>query len=489
MQSIGPSIKSSELTVRRVVLVALLYLLPSFQAMLPVDDPDIWWHLRTGEWIVANHTVPFQDYFSTYGMGKSWIAYSWLFEALIYTVHAHVGLTGIVYFTVMMAMLIALSVHQLVRLARLPIAAEVILTAAALAAMKPLMSPRPWLFTVLFFSMELILVTRAREEGNTRSLWFLPLIFAFWANLHIQFIYGLAVLALLLIESLVVTAFDPFGSYIKAKPIPLKNLLLISALSLFATLVSPYHILIFRPVLEYIGQTGAFQNISELHPMFFRSLPDWIVLALTLAGVFTLGMQRKWLPFPSLLLLLSVFLGFRARRDAWFVVLASVGVIGGYLRVGCFESQFAFTKRQILAVAVLATSALYALGVQRQIHEEKLQSVVAKVFPVDAVTDVRQRKLSGPLFNTLDWGGFLIWSLPELPVVIDGRTNLHGDERLESLLGVWQGAPGWETNPEFSRAKIIVADHSRPLAWLLRKDSRYRIAYEDNVAVVFVPVK
>src|SRR6267142_2297371 len=168
MQSMG-AIKSSELTVRRVVLVALLYLLPSFQAMLPIDDPDIWWHLRTGEWIVANHAVPFQDYFSTYGMGKSWIAYSWLFEALIYTVHAHFGLTGIVYFTVMMAMLIALSVHQLVRLARLPIAAEVILTAAALAAMKPLMSPRPWLFTVLFFSMELILVTRAREEGNTRA--------------------------------------------------------------------------------------------------------------------------------------------------------------------------------------------------------------------------------------------------------------------------------------------------------------------------------
>ena len=92
-----------------------------------------------------------------------------------------------------MAMLIALSVHQLVRLARLPIAAEMILTAAALAAMKPLMSPRPWLFTVLFFSMALlILVTRAREEGNTRALWFLPLIFAFWANLHIQFIYGLS---------------------------------------------------------------------------------------------------------------------------------------------------------------------------------------------------------------------------------------------------------------------------------------------------------
>jgi len=484
----GASDKNIEPTIRRIALVTLLYLIPSFQAMFPVDDPDIWWHLRTGEWIVTHHAVPFQDYFSSYGMGKLWIAYSWLFEVLVYAIHAHFGLTGIVYFTVTMALVIAFSVHQLVRLARLSLFVEVILTACALAAMKPLMTPRPWLFTILFFSMELVLVERAREEENTRLLWFLPLIFVFWANLHVQFIYGLAILGLLLIESLLLTAYGRSRYQLDGRLLPPKQLLMVSALSLMATLVSPYHVLIYRPILEYIAQRGAFQNISEFHPMFFRSLQDWLVLAFTLSGVFALGKQQKWLPFPSLLLLLGVFLGFRARRDVWFLVLASIGVIGGYLRGAGFENQWAFTKRQILAVAVLALSALYALGLQRQITEQNLKSVMARTFPVDAVAEVRQRKLPGPLFNNLDWGGFLIWSLPELPVAIDGRTNLYGDERLESSLGVWQAYPGWETNPEFLRAKLIIADNIRPLTWLLRKDSRYRIIYEDGTAVVFVPV-
>ena len=43
---------------RRLLLVTLLYLLPAFQALLPVEDPDLWWHLRTGQWIIEHGQVP-----------------------------------------------------------------------------------------------------------------------------------------------------------------------------------------------------------------------------------------------------------------------------------------------------------------------------------------------------------------------------------------------------------------------------------------------
>jgi hypothetical protein len=487
MRSPGANIKRSEPAIRRVVLIALLYLVASFQAMLPVNDPDIWWHLRVGEWIVENQTVPFQDYFSAYGYGKPWIAYSWLFEVLMYAVHGRFGLTGIVYFTVIMAIIITLAVHQLLRLARLPVIAEVTLTALVLAAMKPLMSPRPWLFTILFFAIELILISRAREEGKARLLWFLPLIFILWANLHIQFIYGLAILVLLLIEGLVVTGFGWYGHRIARNTFSPVLLISVTAASLVATLISPSHVWIYKPVWEYVGRTGAFQNISELHPMFFRSPEDWIVLSLTLAAVFALGWQRKWSPFPILLLLLGVFFGFRARRDIWFLVIAASTIVAEHLRHRWHGSSVALSRGQIVTVGVLVALALYSIGIQRQIDEPNLQSVVANEYPVAAVAFLRKAKLPGPLFNTLDWGGFLIWTLPELPVVIDGRTNLHGDQRLETLLGVWQGQPGWDANPELRSAGLIVADHVRPLTWLLRRDSRYRIVYEDRTAVVFVP--
>jgi hypothetical protein len=488
MASSAENGKDNETAIRRIVILALLYLIIPVQAMLPVNDPDIWWHLRVGEWIAVNRSVPYQDYFSAYGAGKTWLAYSWLFEVLVYAVHAGFGLSGIVGFTVIMAILITGAVHCLVRLARLPFLAEVALIALAVAAMKSLMSPRPWLFTILFFSIELVVISQARAEGKTRWLWLLPPIFVLWANLHIQFIYGLAILGILTVEALVIAGFGRFGFRIASPPLSPKLLISVTAVSFLAALVSPYHVWIFRPIVEYVVQTGAFQNINEFHPMFFRSPDHWIVLGLTLAAVFALGWQRKWAPFPMLLLLLGVFLGFRARRDIWFLVLVAVWIIGQHLRHRWPGRSMVLTKGQMIAVGVLVVLALGSISIPRRINERDLQAVVATEFPVQAAAYIRQKKLPGPIFNTLDWGGFLIWSLPELPVAIDGRTNLHGDDRLEGLLAVWRGHPGWDSNPELRGARLIIADHGRPLTWLLRRDSSYKIAYEDRTAVVFMPL-
>ena len=53
-----------------------------------------------------------------------------------------------------------------------------------------LYTPRPWLFTILLFILELDILMRARRTGRLRGLLWLPAIFALWANVHIQFIDG-----------------------------------------------------------------------------------------------------------------------------------------------------------------------------------------------------------------------------------------------------------------------------------------------------------
>lgn len=70
----------SEKTARRLVILVLLCRIQAFQATLPIDDADIWWHLRTCQWILNHGQVPATDPFSAFGLGKPWIAYSWLFE-------------------------------------------------------------------------------------------------------------------------------------------------------------------------------------------------------------------------------------------------------------------------------------------------------------------------------------------------------------------------------------------------------------------------
>jgi hypothetical protein len=489
MQSFITTLRDSKLVGRRVVLLALLYLIPSFQAMLPIDDTDIWWRLRTGQWIIANHTVPVKDFISPDTTGKLWIEYGWSFQALVYALHARFGLLGLVYFIVAMSLIIAFAAHQLVRQAGLPFPFEVALVGLALAAMKPLMTPRPWLFTIVFFSVELTIIAQARQSEKSRLLWFLPLLFFFWANLHIQFIYGLVALGLLLAEALVTTFMRWRGYEVAVPQLPLKPLLLVSLACIGATLATPYHFLLYKQIFKYVAEGGAFQYITELHPMFFRSLNDWITLLLTLTAAFVLGWQRKWLPYATLLLLMGAFVAFRARRDVWFLVLVAIWIISDIFRLSFREGSQRWNASQIVVSAVAVACALYFVSLSREISERQLQIVVESKFPVKAVKYIRENRLTGPLFNDFAWGGFLGWSLRELPPSIDGRTNIYGDIALARSVDTWEGRPGWDANPELLRARLIVANRDAPLTSLLRVHPRYKTIYEDDVAFVIIPIR
>ena len=485
----APNRRFSERSIRLAILLILLYLILPVQALLPINDPDVWWRFRVGEWIVQNHAVPFVDYYSAYDAGKPWIEYSWLFALLMYRLHAQFGLVAIAYFIVAMALAISAAVHQLIRGSGLSIFAEVAFVGAALASMKSLMTPRPWLITIFFFGIELLIIDRVRRGGRSRELWILPPLFAIWANFHIQFVYGLAVIFLLVLEAPLATVFNRLGWHIDVPPSP-HRVGLIAAACVAATFLTPYHVLLYRQIFDYMGgQTGIFQNISELHPMFFRSPGDWLVLFLALSAAFALGWRQKWTPYPTLLLIMGAFLAFRARRDVWALVIIATSVISESARIFRSAIDARLSKRQVALCAAAVLAALCLVGAARQISEKNLQAVVQSIYPLDAVNYVKQHQLPGPLFNDYDWGGFILWSLPSLPVVMDGRVNLYGDEKFERSMNTWQGGKGWESDPDLIKAKVVIAQKDRRLTSFLRVNPNYRIVYEDNVAVVFVGLK
>ena len=473
-------------TYRRVIIFILLFLVPAAQALLPIDDPDIWWHLRTGQWIISHGRVPWTDPFSTYGAGKFWIAYSWLFDILMYGIYSAAGLLGLVIFKVAFSLIIALALYLLVRRAGLPFVAEVLITAVALFCLKPVMTPRPWLFSIFLFILELHIIFKTSESVKNSALFFLPLLFAIWANIHVQFIYGLAALALFTFEPLIQKTIHPRGSISSGEP-NLRQRLLVMVLSLAATLVTPYHVFLYKPIFEYAVQTQAFQAIEELHPMFFRSPGDWLVLALTLGAGFSLGWRRERRAFIYLLFGMGIFLAFRAKRDVWILIVISLAIIGQWAKNdGSDLARYQFTPGRLMSIAGGVVLSLLALGTYRGITEAGLRRHVASHFPVNAVSYVKTHFLPGPVYNHLDWGGYLIWALPGWPVSMDGRTNLQGEERLQRSLATWAGFPAWDKDPDLNRARLIITKLQLPLYFLLRTDPRFRLVHQDEVAAIFV---
>jgi hypothetical protein len=134
-------------------LLVILFAAPALMCIhgACANDPDIWWHLRTGEWILNHHAVPHFDPFSRSSAPRPWAAYSWLFEVVVLGLFRRLGLMGLVAYSAAMVLAITVALHYLIRRLQADFSFAVLLTFAASFTMMRLYTPRPWLFTVLFF--------------------------------------------------------------------------------------------------------------------------------------------------------------------------------------------------------------------------------------------------------------------------------------------------------------------------------------------------
>ena len=484
------SLRTYEPQFRRCLFLIVLFSIPAWLTLKSsaVVDADVWWHLRTGEWIVQHRWVPYNDWFSNSGMGKPWVAYSWLFEVLIYGLFSQLGLIGLLVYVYALMLAIAAALFSLVRKFESRLACSVALTVLSLLALAPYYTPRPWLFTILFFIIELDVLVSVRRSRSYRTLLILPLLFALWANLHIQFVYGLFVLGVSALE-------DPINQLLRnrtgvsdepERPLPFRTMVLVMAACLVAILVNPYHFRIYAIVLDTLRLTGLYELISELQAMQFRAISDWLVLLLTLAAAFALGRRRNIDPFWGLLLLTGAFLSFRSGRDSWFVVIVAVAIIPKAHSTTSITMRNTLSKAQVMIVVGAVGILLLIANRTANLSEVNLQRAVARTYPARAAQIVEERGYQGPLYNHFDWGGYLIWRLPHLPVSIDGRSHLHNPARIRQSLKVWNGETDWASDIELAAAHIVIAEKNYPLTQLLRLDSDFEIVYEDEVAVVFI---
>jgi hypothetical protein len=468
-----------------LLLLTFLYTFTASYALRTqlMEDADLWWHLRTGQWIAEHHALPATDPFSHIVQGQPWVVYSWLFEVLLYALFHAWGLMGVVVYTVVLTLAIVVSLSILVQRFAPNLNQAILYAGLGALTLAPFCTPRPWLFTLLFFIIEYNLLVAARQSGKTHWLWWLPPIFALWANLHIQFIYGLFLLGFDTVQ--------PWLEQLLRRDFSLKKLnenfdrqrwrLLLVCCG--ATLATPYHIKTYQTVLEYAEQTRMYEFVTELQPLSFTGLMPWLVLTLTLWAVFWLGWQHLQQPSLLVLLLISVLVAFRSTRDVWFLVVITLGILAASAPVQARASSMRVSLQ--CAAVLLACLALFVLAQRRQLNNAVLQSAVAAAYPAAAARVIEERSYTGPLYNHFNWGGYLIWRLPQLPVSMDGRGNLYGEERMAHHAAIWRGDRRWAQDHELAAAGLVICDLKQTLCELLRRDQRFELVYEDQLAAVY----
>jgi len=454
-----------------------------------VLDPDVWWHLRVGDWIMQRHAVPYTGIFSRSAADRRWLSYSWGYEVLVSRAYAWYGLVGLGLFAVVLTLAVAYSVYYMVRHLSGNFWLACLLAASTCFACLFNITPRSVFLSMMFFAIALFLILQANRTRHVELLYYLPLLFVFWANVHIQFIYGLFLVGLLTGINLLQRLGESVGiapRFLLRPHLPLTKLVAVFVACLLGTGIGPYSFRLYTIIYQYLGARFPYRVIHEFYALDFRSYSHYVQLLLTAAGFYAIGSPRKIDPFKLVLLTVASVVGFRSMRDSWFICISAAACIAdSFERKETTERSSGETPLETAGVAVAVALALLLLIPNTNFTEQGLQQAIRSYYPVNAVDFLRRNPQRGPLYNTLDWGGFLIWSMPDYPVVIDGRYDLYGEDLSWHFFRVHMGLESYLDDPYLNDAGLVLLQRQAPLTSKLAADPRFKLTYQDPIASIF----
>jgi len=465
----------------------------AFALKFSVIDPDLWWHLKVGDWIVEHTAVPHTGIFSRTAASRPWVAYSWGYEVMLSRAYAWGSLVGIGVFGTLLTLMVAYAVFWMARRISGRFWPSWLLSIAAFSAFLFNGMPRPFFFSIALFCATMTLLIEAGRGGRVQLLYWLPPVFMIWANLHIQFVYGLAVVGLFVVVNIAQHIGRHFGfapAFLDSPKIPALSSLAIFGACFLATLIGPNTYHPYVAVWEYSKAKFSYQVIIELQPLSFRGFSHFAELFLGAAAFYAIGCRKKIDLFKLSLMIVASVIAFRTMRDAWFLCTCAVACIADVIaqqarraEVEPAEQHESWLELVGVAAVVLVLLTMFTRGTN--FNERELDRAISGTYPVNAVNYLRRSPVPGPLYNNLNWGGFLMWYMPDYPVAIDGRNDLYGDE-LDKLFYASQSADsGYTTDPYLNESGVVILDSTLPLAKILTIDPRFELIYRDQIATVF----
>ncbi len=472
----------TELLNTRRVFIAVLFLGILGMAARNVVDPDIWWHLKTGEWIMQHRAVPHTDPFSYTRAGQPLIAHEWLSDLVIYCLYRSTGAGGLI---VAFALIHCAAFFLLYLRCDDNRFVSGAITAWGALATATLLGVRPQMISLLLASLWLLILERS-ERNHNLLWWTLPLL-VLWVNLHAGFALGLAFLGLFLLGELFEKMFTPSFSTSNARVGALSVTLL---LNLLLVPLNPNGTRMFWYPLETLRSKAMQGSIDEWASPNFHRAEQWPFLLLLLGTLATLTWSRTRVrPRDVLLLLTSAFAGLSSIRMIPFFVLMAVPIISRSVKSG-LGGKHSSTRRRPTVLVVLNGVILLAMTGFVSLHLARLirgqPQAEASHFPTGAVAYLAAHPPAGPIFNHYGWGGYLIFKLyPITRVFIDGRADVYGDHLMEQWIDSYYLMDSWRQPLSEWRIQTVIVPADSPLATGLRSAPGWVQSYEDSKSVIF----
>jgi len=438
----------------------LFILVASASIARPIVDPDLWWHLTVGRWIISHGEIPNVDYWNLFSAGKPWIAYSWSVEILFSFIQNYFGDKGLFFLYLFIGIIfiatLALTYGALAKNYFLGLLIAVLVACSA----ESHFTLRPQSITWILFVLVLYIADKIqRDDLDKKSASALFGIGCLWANMHLSSIFGFVGIAFWLAGR---------GTIVRAA--------LCSGIFLLGTLVTPH-----------LGAEWITAASKSSHPALFSSIIEFgpatifhysIGLLLVLLGLFLaiLHYEPKTVsPFKIFFVGVTVFGGLAIIKFLPYGMIAlgmlvskSIGEVG-LSRLGnvgeALQKLENFSSKSIEgngSYFLLTALLIVRVGTILQ------KPVDYDLTPKAAVEFVKEKQLSEPILNGFGEGGFLIYSFsnekgePIFKFPIDGRTNVPPQEVLDAFFEAYQGGRKWQTYIDLVKPETIIFRNESP---------------------------
>ena len=479
-----------------------------------LGDGDTGWHIRAGEWILAHHAVPYRDLFSYSKPGGVWYAWEWLSDAIFAGLNGIGGLAAVSLFAVLLLAVVFTLVFRMARRKSNPVVA-IMATVLAVAGSSIHWLARPHLFTLLFVVIFFNALERVRE-GHTRVLgipWLalLPVLAVLWANLHGGFPVGVLMILAYGAGELLPLLFSAQREGRSAGFQRAGKYALTALACLVASLLNPYTYHLHVHIWKYLVDPYLSQHIEEFFTLSFHHPAAPFFETLLVGGVLASAwnLRRGNYAEPLLFALWAELALLAVRNIPIFTIVATPMVaavvdaglrrlpaapVAAWLReaatrlnrvVRDTSATDAIARWHLVSVAgvALVVALLYAPNPPKAFRAE----FDPKHFPAGALSALRQYP-AARVFTFDQWGDYLIYRLyPQSRVFVDGRSDFYGDDFENKVLDVVSVNDGWDQTLARFRVDTVLMPPNSPLTGVLKESSRWRVVYDDGVALVFRP--
>ncbi len=457
-------------------------------------DPDIFWHLVTGRWMVDNHQIVSHDLFTFTVAGAKWVDPEYTTEIIAYLVYKVGGLALVSIAFGAVTFVGFLFIWRRVRLELTnKVIAAVLIGIAGLGGVL-VWGPRPQMITFTFSCVELLWLDQYLR-GKSRAIYWLPLLMIAWANLHGGFLFGLVPVGVAGFVEAVHWVRRVDGDIHKRR---VRILVLIFVACLVAALINPngFHLYTYTIQPQFSGVQQSF--IAEWQSPNFHVLEErgFELMLLLLPIAFILRRPSLW---EVCLTAAVTYLALSAVRHSALFVAAETPLLiwsfsAGWERLALAERVRTWVlphAKEMLAGAA-AVLLMAALGTAYFVHGtlSNQARATAANFPVGAADWLAAHPDVGThMFDQYGWGGYLIYRFypqPNRRVFSFGEATLLGSKVMQQVADVETGNPDWQQIFAQWNIDYVVDVPGAPEVLALEVDPQWTKVYDDGLAVIMV---